>query len=111
MAEVYYRGSRTPLGTCVIHRDEHRRALSNCRRTRVAEPYRHSPTGFEWGYAGSGPADTAWALLADVYDDETADELYQAFKFEIVAALPRNGWALSRHAIRRWVTQARRRAS
>src|SRR5262245_1194599 len=25
----------------------------------------HSPTGFEWGYGGSGPAQLALALLAD----------------------------------------------
>ena len=27
--------------------------------------YNHSPTGFEWGYSGSGPAQLALALLAD----------------------------------------------
>jgi hypothetical protein len=27
----------------------------------------HSPTGFETGYAGSGPADLAASILADVY--------------------------------------------
>jgi hypothetical protein len=27
---------------------------------------RHSPTGFEWGYGGSGPADLARCLLLDV---------------------------------------------
>jgi hypothetical protein len=28
--------------------------------------YNHSPTGFAWGYGGSGPAQLALALLADV---------------------------------------------
>jgi hypothetical protein len=27
--------------------------------------WNHSPTGFEWGYGGSGPAQLALALLAD----------------------------------------------
>lgn len=27
--------------------------------------WRHSPTGFEWGFGGSGPAQLALALLAD----------------------------------------------
>ncbi|HXR05085.1 MAG TPA: DUF6166 domain-containing protein [Verrucomicrobiae bacterium] len=27
--------------------------------------YNHSPTGFEWGYGGSGPAQLALAILAD----------------------------------------------
>ncbi|MBT9252140.1 MAG: hypothetical protein KM296_00220 [Brockia lithotrophica] len=26
---------------------------------------RHSPTGFEWGYGGSGPADLALSILHD----------------------------------------------
>ena len=28
----------------------------------------HSPTGFEWGYLGSGPADLALSLLADHFE-------------------------------------------
>jgi hypothetical protein len=27
----------------------------------------HSPTGFSWGYAGSGPAQLALAILADYF--------------------------------------------
>ena len=30
----------------------------------------HSPTGFEWGYGGSGPAQLALALLADHLEDD-----------------------------------------
>jgi Family of unknown function (DUF6166) len=46
----------------------------------------HSPTGFAWGYGGSGPAQLALALLADALgDDERALQLYQAFKFRVTA--------------------------
>lgn len=31
-----------------------------------------SPSGFEWGYSGSGPAQLAVAVLAHTYDDEFA---------------------------------------
>lgn len=31
----------------------------------------HSPTGFEWGYNGSGPSQTALAILAHHLKDET----------------------------------------
>lgn len=56
----------------------------------------HSPTGFEWGYAGSGPAQVALALLADhLAVDERALELYQEFKFAVVATLPKQSWALT----------------
>jgi hypothetical protein len=48
----------------------------------------HSPSGFNWGYQGSGPAQLALALLADATaDDERALRHYQAFKLHFVAAL------------------------
>jgi len=45
----------------------------------------HSPTGFSWGYGGSGPAQLALAMTAHATDDETAVEHYQAVKRELVA--------------------------
>jgi Family of unknown function (DUF6166) len=48
----------------------------------------HSPTGFSWGYGGSGPSQLALAILADFTgDDELALELYQAFKWDVIAKL------------------------
>lgn len=48
----------------------------------------HSPTGFAWGYGGSGPAQLALALLADALaDDERALAFYQEFKQRFVAKL------------------------
>src|SRR5436309_2494513 len=56
----------------------------------------HSPTGFEWGYGGSGPAQLALAVLADhLADDEKALEFYQGFKFAVIARLPGNHWSLT----------------
>src|SRR5262245_49842647 len=56
----------------------------------------HSPTGFEWGYEGSGPAQLALAILCDVlHDDERACRLYQTFKRRVIAPLPQEGqWML-----------------
>jgi hypothetical protein len=51
--------------------------------TETAE--RHSPTGFCWGYGGSGPAALAHAILACVADETTADNWYQFFKRDVVA--------------------------
>jgi Family of unknown function (DUF6166) len=49
----------------------------------------HSPTGFSWGYGGSGPAQLALALLADALsDDDRAIRLHQDFKFKVVAGWP-----------------------
>ena len=51
--------------------------------------FNHSPTGFSWGYCGSGPAQLALALLADALgDDDLAVRLHQAFKFRVVACWP-----------------------
>jgi Family of unknown function (DUF6166) len=51
--------------------------------------FNHSPSGFSWGYGGSGPAQLALALLADALaDDDRAIRLHQAFKFKVVAAWP-----------------------
>ena len=56
----------------------------------------HSPDGFEWGYAGSGPAQLALALLADhSQDDSFALAHYQQFKNLVIASLPDLKWSLS----------------
>lgn len=63
----------------------------------------HSPTGFAWGYPGSGPAQLALALLLDVGlllglqdPDEVALEHYQTFKARTVSRWPQDGgWSLS----------------
>jgi Family of unknown function (DUF6166) len=58
--------------------------------------YNHSPTGFEWGYCGSGPAQLALAILADhLSDDREALNLYQRFKWAVVVGLPRRRWILT----------------
>lgn len=58
--------------------------------------WNHSPTGFEWGYGGSGPAQLALALLADhLGDTDRAVALHQEFKSAVVAVLPYCGWALT----------------
>jgi hypothetical protein len=62
--------------------------------------WNHSPTGFEWGYGGSGPAQLALALLADHLGNSTqAFALYQSFKWQVVANLPECGWELTNQQI------------
>ncbi|HEX7324321.1 MAG TPA: DUF6166 domain-containing protein [Rhodanobacteraceae bacterium] len=49
----------------------------------------HSPTGFAWGYNGSGPAQLALAITADALgSDAVALAVYQAYKARVVAGLP-----------------------
>jgi len=47
--------------------------------------HNHSPDGFEWGYLGSGPAQTALALCLEIIDPVLAVKFYQAFKNSFVA--------------------------
>jgi len=46
---------------------------------------RRSPTGFAWGYSGSGPRQLALAVLADCCSDETALRAHQRFKEDVIA--------------------------
>ncbi|MBN9519875.1 hypothetical protein J0H58_15340 [bacterium] len=47
-------------------------------------------------YGGSGPAQLALALAADVLgDDEAALGVYQRLKFRVVGRLPADGWTLT----------------
>jgi hypothetical protein len=56
----------------------------------------HSPSGFEWGYAGSGPLQLGLALLAHSQaNDEVALEHYRDFTRMIVATLPEGNWSLT----------------
>lgn len=90
----------------------------------------HSPSGFEWGYAGSGPADLAlnicmWAYtqLEDVTGGALKDsdpdtikvwggqkvhravfEMYQDFKFQFIATMPREGGEIDTEKILKWVS-------
>lgn len=59
---------------------------------------KHSPTGFEWAYSGSGPAQLAYAILRDTLGAVQKDrcvELYQRFKAAVIAKLPQNEWTLT----------------
>jgi len=48
----------------------------------------HSPSGFSWGYGGSGVAQLALAMLADARGDSFAVKHYQEFKWEVLASAP-----------------------
>jgi hypothetical protein len=63
--------------------------------------YNHSPTGFEFGYAGSGPAQLALALLADCVGEALALEFYQEFKWAVIAQQTGNTFTLTERDIRR----------
>ena len=67
---------------------------------------RHSPTGYEWGYYGSGPADLAlniieYVLLVEHFIPSLEDgasleanSIYQEFKERYIARIPREGGSI-----------------
>lgn len=63
---------------------------------------RHSPDGFNWGYGGSGPADTALSILADCLGPEQANRLYQPFKWDFVSGWG-SEWSITEEEIREWI--------
>ncbi len=96
-----YRGRREPDG-CIVEVLERGHKLN---RTYLLDPrndlVNHSPTGFEWGYGGSGPAQLSFALLLDHLGEkqlERVQETYQHFKFAVIAGLGSN-WELPQNQI------------
>lgn len=82
----------------------------------------HSPTGFEFGYGGSGPADLALNILENVLKLEgyrgprrkcfrgdcfsLAYALYQDFKWDFIATMDRdNGGKLEYQQIVHWIKE------
>lgn len=67
----------------------------------------HSPTGFSWGYSGSGPAQLALALLYDATSDpKLATDYYQDFKWSVVSNFG-DTWQMLRSEILEWLEQLR----
>ena len=79
----------------------------------------HSPDGIEWGYPGSGPADLAFSILADYFEEEKeqvltalkslwaprskAAALHQDFKAQFLAQEQRDEWQIRADVIEVWL--------
>lgn len=61
----------------------------------------HSPSDFEWGYGGSGPAQLALAICCDCLGDEVGPDVYQLFKRNYLSAWDAE-WEVSEAEIRQW---------
>ncbi|WP_323174709.1 DUF6166 domain-containing protein [Natrialba sp. PRR66] len=94
--DVIYVGYRR-RGRAIVEKQSDQQQLTPERSLELAN---HSPSGLEWGYGGSGPAQLALALLLDYTDnEEVALEVYKAFKTEVVSQLectgPNGCWRLT----------------
>jgi len=72
----------------------------------------HSPSGLEWGYGGSGPADLALSILCDLLDEHPqgmeeiertqAWHFHQAFKWQVVSTWG-EAWHIREDQVRHWL--------
>ncbi|MDR5657797.1 MULTISPECIES: DUF6166 domain-containing protein [Halobacteriaceae] len=86
--DVVYVGYRQ-RGRAIVEKLPEQERLTPRRSLELAN---HSPSGFEWGYGGSGPAQLALALLLDFTDDEAvALAHYTEFKNKVVSQLDCTG--------------------
>lgn len=111
--KTYIGVRHTAPNRCVVYVEEpngngttDRRVLEHRRNHRS-----HSPTGFAWGYGGSGPAELAHAIVKDITGDPNPHPaVYQQFKFDVIAGLPDAGWRLTETEVRAAVETADRMA-
>ena len=91
---VEYVGFRVDGQAVVLNLSEYRRLSLE----RNLDLVNHSPSGFEWRYSGSGPAQLACVLLLDFYDDkQVAGQHYIAFRNQVVSQLECDGAAACWH--------------
>jgi len=68
----------------------------------------HSPTGFCWGYHGSGPSQLALALLLNFGAKKNeALAWYQDFKREVIANLPDTDFEIPMSRVSDWLSARR----
>lgn len=80
----------------VIHQDASSRRLPHLQL--------HSLDGFNWGYNGSGPADAARSILADLTNNPDVDvATYRAFTTQVLANQPDEGFTLTAESITAWL--------
>lgn len=69
----------------------------------------HSPTGFEWGYGGSGPAQLSFEILFRFFrvfsgmdeklSAQTASQFAQDYKWQVISRIKENSFEISGESI------------
>ena len=93
-----FKGQRQNQGVIVFHNKE---ILSPKESQKLVN---HSPTGFEWGYCGSGPAQLSLAiLLSHTKDQHLALDMYNKFLFDVISKIHSTDWEISNKKIEDWI--------
>src|SRR5262245_33346403 len=101
--ETRYVGKRSNQG-CEVTKEVPGETVVSALDPRL-DLWNHSPSGLEWGYAGSGPAQLALALLADAVGDDLAVPLHQQFKWRFVSRFPKEGFEMTASEIQSWAEE------
>lgn len=67
--------------------------------------FNHSPSGFRWGYGGSGPAQLALAIMCHEFGEDLNQHpaSYQNLKWDIISHLPTSSpWVLYSEDLIAW---------
>ena len=97
-SKIIFEGKRSKLGVLVFHNKE---PLSPKESQKLIN---HSPTGFEWGYSGSGPAQLALSiLLSHTKDKEYSMSNYQKFKRDFISKIRSPEWKISEKEMDSWI--------
>lgn len=68
----------------------------------------HSPSGFEWGYPGSGPAELALnTLFFFTKDCGFSFKYHQSFKSDFIEGIPQAGGRVPGDRIKAWIEEKR----
>src|SRR5262245_12325580 len=105
-------GERNELKTVTLVAEEKVRKSIRKRKitpARSLKVWNHSPTGFEFGYGGSGPAQLALAILLDFTNDsELASRYHQSFKWDFICRLDHPGGEIEGQQIKYWLEEKER---
>ena len=69
---------------------------------------KHSPSGFEWGYNGSGPTELARCILADHFNNDIekidrSQDMYIKFRNEVIASMIYPAWIMDSNFLSEWM--------
>ena len=108
-----YRGERDPDGTARLYFwtwENGEDSIYEITPDDSLSVRNHSPTGFNWGYGGSGPHQLGLAILLHALafqkaPDKVALSLYHRFVTDVISILP-NSWRIAKDVVEEWVAES-----
>ena len=97
--EIHHKVSGVFKGDIVLQRDKNGSPIVNIEQSEMC----HSPDGFEWGYAGSGPAELALNILLRFTSRKDAYYFHQEFKQDFIVDMSDEGGIIEGNKIKEWL--------